>query len=329
VNSPIPVGIAGVGHSVPDRIISNEWFAQFIDTSDEWIVQRTGISERRWLAEGEKISDHFVVAGQDALERAGVSPEEVDLVIIGTVTPDYMVPSVACIVQDRLGCTGAGAFDLNAGCAGFLYTLSVGRQFIASGAYKNVLVLGGEALSRISDIHDRGTIVLFADGCGGVLLRRHEDCGQGLIEDLTLGSDGSGYHFITRPKGGSFEPITQEILAEGSHLLHMHGREVYRFAVDQMSGLMEWAMKDQELDQLGWVIPHQMNRRILETATSRLNIPSEKVYINIDRFGNTSAGTVPICLSELFQGGQLEKDKFLVMAAFGAGLAWAGARIRW
>ncbi len=326
---PIPVGIAGVGHSVPDRVIDNDWFTQFVDTSDEWIVQRTGISQRRWLEDGEKLSDHFAACGKAALEQAGVLPSEVDLVIIGTVSPDYLVPSVACIVQDKLGCEKAGAFDINAGCAGFLYTLSVGRQFIASGAYKNVLVLGGEALSRITDIHDRGTVVLFADGCGGVLLRRHDDCEQGLIEDLTLGSDGSGYHFITRPVGGSYQSITQEDLAEGNHLLRMQGRDVYRFAVDQMTGLMEWAMDGQDISELGWVIPHQMNKRILETATARLEIPPEKVYINIDRFGNTSAGTVPICLSELSAHNKLEKNSLLVMAAFGAGLAWAGARIRW
>lgn len=330
MTSLLPVGIAGLGYSVPDRVLDNEWFTQFIETSDEWVRQRTGIVERRWLDEGETTSDLFERAGRIAIERAGLKPEDIDLIICGTVSGDYLAcPATACIVQEKLGCKNAWAFDLSAACTGFLYSLAVGRQFVQSGTHKNVLVLGGEALSRLLDMNDRNSVVIFADGAGAVVLQPHEQCQQGLIEDITLGSDGSGYHFIIRPKGGAQEPITPEILAEGTHLLRMKGREVYRFAVDRMTELMAWAMEGQDVDEVGWVFPHQMNRRILETASGKLNIPPEKVYINIQRFGNTSAGTVPICLSEAWEKGLLESGKLQILAAFGAGLTWGAARLRW
>ena len=326
----IPVGIAGLGHAVPDRVLDNDWFTQFIDTSDEWIRQRTGIVERRWLAEDETTSDLFVRAGKIAIERAGLTPEDIDLIVVGTVSGDYLsCPASACIVQDKLGCSNAWAFDLSAACTGFLYSIAVGRQFIMTGTHKNVLVIGGEGLSRLLDMNDRNSVVIFADGAGAAVLQPHETCQQGLIEDITLGSDGSGYHFIIRPKGGAKEPVTPEILAEGTHLLRMKGREVYRFAVDRMSELMAWAMEGQDVEEVGWVFPHQMNRRILETASGKLNIPNEKVYINIHKYGNTSAGTVPICLSEAWEAGQLEKNKLQILAAFGAGLTWGAARVRW
>lgn len=326
----LDVGIAGIGHAVPDRALDNEWFTQFIDTSDEWIRQRTGIVERRWMDDNETTSDLFVRAAKVAMERAGVTPEEIDMIVVGTVSGDFLAcPATACIVQDKLGCKNAWAFDLSAACTGFLYSLAVARQFIMTGTHKNVLVCGGEGLSRLLDMNDRNSVVIFADGAGAAVLQPHDTCQQGLIEDITHGSDGSGYHFIIRPKGGAQEPITPEILAEGTHLLRMKGREVYRFAVDRMSELMAWAMEGQDVDEVGWVFPHQMNRRILETASGKLNIPNEKVYINIQRFGNTSAGTVPICMSEAWENGQLEKDKLMILAAFGAGLTWGAARVRW
>lgn len=326
----LDVGIAGIGHAVPDRALDNEWFTQFIDTSDEWIRQRTGIVERRWMDDDETTSDLFVRAAKVAMERAGVTPEEIDMIVVGTVSGDFLsCPATACIVQDKLGCKNAWAFDLSAACTGFLFSLAVARQFIMTGTHKNVLVCGGEGLSRLLDMNDRNSVVIFADGAGAAVLQPHDTCQQGLIEDITHGSDGSGYHFIIRPKGGAQEPITPEILAEGTHLLRMKGREVYRFAVDRMSELMAWAMEGQDVDEVGWVFPHQMNRRILETASGKLNIPNEKVYINIQRFGNTSAGTVPICMSEAWENGQLEKDKLMILAAFGAGLTWGAARVRW
>jgi 3-oxoacyl-[acyl-carrier-protein] synthase III len=330
MSSGIPVGIASIGHHVPERVLTNDWFAQFIETSDEWVQQRTGIIERRWLDEGETTSDIFVEASKKAMQRAGVTAEEIDLIVCGTISGDYLsLPATACIVQDKLGCKNAWAFDLSAACTGFIYCLQVGRQFIQAGTHKNVLVLGGEGLSRLLDKHDRNSVVIFADGGGAAVLQPFDTCQQGLIDDILVGSDGSGAELIIRPKGGAKEPITPEILAEGTHLIRMKGREVYRFAVERMTYLMEWAMKDQNLDELGWVFPHQMNRRILETASGKLDIPKEKVYINIQRFGNTSAGTVPICLGEAWEKGLLESGKLQILAAFGAGLTWGAARVRW
>lgn len=325
-----PVGIAGLGFEVPARRVQNSWFTRYIETSDEWIVQRTGIRERRWLDDGQNPSDLFIGAGRKALEAAKVRPEDVDLVIVATVSGDFQgIPAVASIVQDRLGCTRASAFDLAAGCAGFLYGMGTGAQFVASGIYNNVLVIGGEGLSRICDIYDRNSVILFGDGAGAALLRPHADCQQGLIEALTLGSDGTGSDFIIRPRGGTAEPITPEILSEGTHMVRLKGREVYRFAVDRMTTLIAWAMEGQDPEQLGLVVPHQVNARILETATQKLGIPAEKVIINIDRYGNTSSASVPIALCEARDRGLLEPGRYIVLAAFGAGLAWGAARIRW
>lgn len=325
----IPVGIAGVGAYVPERVVDNQYFTRFVETSDEWIQQRTGIVERRWLRPDQRPSDMFVAAGRQALERAGLAPAEVDLIVLATVSADYLCPSQACVVQERLGCTKAAAFDIAAACAGFVYAMAIGAQFVASGAYRNVLVLGGEALSRISDVYDRNSAVLFGDGAGAALLQPHEQCRQGLIEALKLGADGSGYHYIIRQKGGGKEPLTPEVLTEGTHLLRMKGREVYRFAVAQMESLISWAMAGQDPAELGLVIPHQMNKRILETATEKLHVPPEKVYINIERLGNTSAASCAIGLSEAWEKGLLAPGKLVVLAAFGAGLVWAGARLRW
>ncbi len=326
----LPVGIAGLGHQVPSRVVDNHYFTRFVDTSDEWIVQRTGIKERRWLDDHERPSDLFVEAGRKALDDAGLAPEEVDLIVVATVSGDYQgTPASACIVQETLGCTRAAAFDLQAACAGFLYAMSVGRQFVTTGDYRNVLVIGGEGLSRIADIYDRNSVILFADGAGAAVLQPHDTCGQGLIEDMTLGADGSGREFIIRPRGGPAEPITPEILNEGTYMIRMKGREVYRFAVSRMTELLAWAMEGQDPDELGLVVPHQVNRRILETAGERLGIDPGQLYINIDKYGNTSAASVPIALDEARHQGLLEPGKLVVLAAFGAGLVWGAARLRW
>ncbi len=329
-SSAISVGLAGLGFSIPEHVVDNHYFTRFVETSDEWIVQRTGIKERRWLQPGEKPSDLFTAAGKMALERAGLAASEVDLIVVCTVSGDHQgTPASACIVQENLGAKKAAAFDLQAACAGFLYGLQVGVQFIQSGTYQNVLVIGGECLSRISDIYDRNSVIIFGDGAGAALLQPHSVCQQGLIEAITIGADGSGAAYIARPRGGGIERLTPDILSEGTHLIRMQGREVYRFAVSRMTRLMRWAMEGQKEEDLALVVPHQVNRRILETATQKLGFPEEKVYINIDRFGNTSAGSVPIAMCEAEDAGLFEKDKLIIIAAFGSGLTWGAARIRW
>ncbi len=329
MNGGIPVGIAGIAHAVPDWIVDNHWFEERMDTSDEWIVQRTGIKQRHWLKPGQRPSDMFVEAAQKALDRAGVAADELDLIVVGSVSGDFTAPSLACVLQNRLGVQGIGSFDVAAACSGFLYALATGSQFVASGRYRNVLVCGGEAMSRMINKDDRTTAVLFGDGAGAVLLQPHEVCGQGLVDDFILGADGSGVHFIVRPKGGGWEPMNEEILANREHLIHMEGREVYRFAYSKMREMCDWAMRDIPHEKLGWMMPHQMNRRILTSAMKALDIPADKVLHNIHRFGNTSSASVPILFSEAWEQGKLEKDTYLVLAAFGAGLTWAGVRILW
>ena len=325
----VPAGIAGIGHKVPDWVIDNDWFVGHLDTSDEWIQQRTGIVQRRWLRDGEKPSDLFVEAADMALRNANVARDQVDLIVVGSVSGDYTAPSAACVVQQRMGLPKCGAFDVAAACSGFLYALATGTSFIATGRYKNVLVIGGEAMSRMINKQDRNTAVLFGDGAGAVLMQPWETCRQGLVEDFTLGADGEGIPYIVRPRGGGADPMTEEIVRKGEHYITMQGRAVYRFAAQRMIWLLDWAMRGKDPARLGWMIPHQMNRRILEEATRHLGIPPEKVLHNIHKYGNTSSASVPILMSEGFQKGLFEKDKYLVLGAFGAGLTWAGARILW
>ena len=329
-SSNTDVGIAGLGSAIPKRRVDNNYFTRFVETSDEWVVQRTGIKERRWLEDHRKPSDLFTEAAQKALDDSGVAAEDIDLIILCTVSGDQQgIPATSCIIHENLGCKNAGAFDVQAACSGFIYGLSIGSQFVKAGTYKNVLVIGGEALSRIADIYDRNSVVIFADGAGAAVLQPHSVCQQGLIEDITLGADGAGAQFITRPSGGAAEPITADILAQGTHLIRLEGRQVFRFAVTRMVKLMKWGMEGQDPDDLGLMVPHQVNRRILEKAMDMLDITEDKMFINIDYYGNTSAGSVPIALAEARDQGRLEKGKLVILAAFGSGLTWAGARIRW
>jgi len=329
-DSPLAVGIAGLGHFLPERVVDNNYFTRFVDTSDEWIVQRTGIRERRWLDDHEKPSDMYIKAAERALADSKLAAEDIDLIVLATVSGDFQgVPATSCLVQEALGCRNAAAFDIQAACAGFLYAMQIGRQFIANRTYRNVLIIGGEALSRISDIYDRNSVILFADGAGSAVLQAHEECKQGLIEDMVLGADGSGKEFIMRPRGGAAEPMTPEILNEGTSMIRMRGREVYRFAVSRMTELMAWAMEGQDMAELGLIVPHQVNRRILETACEKLGVDPSQVFINIDKYGNTSAASVPIALNEARAEGLLEPGKLVVLAAFGAGLVWGAARLRW
>ncbi len=314
---------------VPKKVLVNSDFEKWVDTSDEWIVQRTGIRERRWVGEGEGTSDMCVAAGKMALEAAGVEPEELDLIIVGTLTPDYLLPACSCLVQDRLGAKNSGAFDVSAACTGFLTALHTGEAFIAAGRAKRVLVIGAESLSRFVDIHDRSSCIIFGDGAGAALLMPWEECRQGEILRTKLGADGSGFGFIHMKGGGSLHPPTVETVARGEHFIRLQGRETFRFAVAKMAEMIELMVEGQDINDVSVIVPHQVNQRIFEAAMERLGWGLDKLFINIDKYGNTSAASVPIALDEAVRAGRVTKEKLAVMVAFGAGLTWGGTLIRW
>ncbi len=324
------VGIAGAGHYVPERVIANSYFEEFLDTSDEWIVKRTGISERRYAAENEATSDLCIHAAKMALEHAGVRAQDLDLIVVGTITPDQILPHVAPQVQAAIGANKAAAFDVAAACTGFITALSVGESYIAAGHGKNVLVIGAETLSRFLDIEDRTSCILFGDGAGAVVLRAQEPGGPGEILKLSLGSDGEGYDFIRVEGGGSRRPVSQATLDQRQHFIRVMGRDVYRFAVTTMTRTVEEMLEGYEHEKdLSLVVPHQVNQRIIDASVEKLGIPTSKVMININKFGNTSAASCAIALSEAIHENRIERGKLLVMCAFGAGLNWGGALVRW
>lgn len=324
------VGIAGTGSAMPARVVDNNWFAeQGVDTSDEWIVQRTGIKARRWAAEGEATSTFAIDAGRKALAAAGIDAKDLDLILVGTVTPDRQLPACALLVQQALGATKAAAYDLNAACSGFLVALTTGEAFIAAGTARNVLVIGAESLSRFLDVKDRGSCILFGDGAGAAVLRRFEDCNQGEILRRSIGADGSGYELIHMKGGGAAIPPTHESIERGDHYIRVQGREVFKFAVSTMGELIAEMTEGHSYEEIGLVVPHQVNLRIIDAALERMGWSGEKVMVNIDKYGNTSAASVPVALDEGVRAGRVEKGKLVVLVAFGAGLTWGGALIRW
>lgn len=324
------VGIAGLGACMPAGVLTNFDLEKLVDTSDEWIVQRTGIRERRIVGPGESTSDLSVGAARRALERAGLDASELDLIVEATVSPDHLLPATACKVADILGAKRAGAFDLSAACSGFMYGLTVGAQFVRTGMYRNVLVIGAESLSRMVNYEDRNSCIIFGDGAGAAVLRPLEDCGgRHEILDYHLGADGTGYEFIWRPMGGAVEPLSARVLEQKGHFMVVRGREVYRFAVTMMAELVERAIEPYGREQLGFIVPHQVNERIIDAALERLEIPRSKCIVNIDRYGNTSSASVPVALAEAEEAGSLEPGKIVILVAFGAGLAWSYATVRW
>jgi len=321
--------ITGWGKFVPPCVVTNDDLAQMVDTSDGWIRTRTGIAERRIAADGETTSYMSLQAARQALEVAGLSPSQLDLIIVATVTPDHAFPATACLVQDGLGATRAAAFDLSAGCTGFIYGLSVAADLVASGAYENALVIGAETLSRIVDWSDRATCVLFGDGAGAIVLQANG--ANGGVLSTVLGSDGSGCELLCLPAGGSKEPASQRTLDEGLHYLKMEGRQVFRFAARAMPTATRQVLERAglTLSDLKLVIPHQANQRIIEASTRSLGLPAEVVYSNLERYGNTSAASIPIALCEAVDEGRVEQDDLIVCVGFGAGLTWGAAAIRW
>ena len=325
----VRVGIAGVGSYAPERVLTNDHFARIVDTSHEWIVQRTGIHERRWASEGEATASMSVTAAERALERAGVDAADLDLIVTGTLTPDYLLPCASVLIQDRLGAVKAGAFDLSCACTGFLGALHTAEAFVAAGRARRVLAIGAETLSRFVDMEDRTSCILFGDGAGAAVVTPWEDCEQGEILRTTLGADGSLYEIIHMEGGGSLHPPSQETIDHKQHFITLRGRDVYRFAVHKMAELIAEMAEGHEADEIGLIIPHQVNERIIESALDRVGWPKEKVVINIDRYANTSAATVPLAWDEAIQKNRLEKGKLVILVAFGAGVTWGASLLRW
>jgi 3-oxoacyl-[acyl-carrier-protein] synthase-3 len=322
-------GIAGTGMYVPPRVVDNRWFETILDTSDEWIVQRTGIHERRFAGEGETTSTMSEAAGRQACERAGVDPKDLDAIIVGTLTPDYPLPSTACLLQGRLGATRAMAMDVSAACTGFLYGTHLAEALIGCGKAEKVLVIGAETLSRVIDFKDRTSCILFGDAAGAAVLMPHDMCKQGRIVRSTLGADGLAYDNIIIRGGGSLMPQSERVLAESAQFIKLKGRDVFRFAVSVMSDLIAQMIEGIDVDKVALVVPHQVNKRIIDAAVERIAIPPERVVVNIERYANTSAATVPVALHEAVAAGRIKKGEYMVMVAFGAGMTWGAQLVEW
>ena len=321
--------ITGWGMYAPSRVMTNDEIAQLVDTSDEWIVSRTGIRERRIAADDETTTTLSVNASRDALAVAGVDPSEVDLIVLGTCSPDYPLPATACMVARDLGATRAAAFDLQAACSGFVYAMATANGFIRSGMYRNVLVIGVEVLSRFLNWQDRNTCVLFGDGAGAVLLQASDQPGG--MSGFQLFADGTGFEGIIVPAGGSACPATPQTAAEGKHFVHMAGRETYRYATRQLVESAQAAVRDAGLsmDDIDQFVFHQANLRIIEHVGRELGMPMEKVYLNIEKYGNTSAASVPMALVEAVAAGRIKPGDRILMCAFGAGFTAAAAVVEW
>jgi 3-oxoacyl-[acyl-carrier-protein] synthase-3 len=325
----LSVGITGLGAWVPEQVITNQDLMQTIETSDEWIVTRTGISERRKAAEHEASSDLGLRAARAALADAGIRAEELDLILVATITPDMLFPATACLIQQELGATKAAAFDLSAACSGFIYGLAVGGQFVATGMYRKVLVVAAETMSKVVNWQDRNTCILFGDGAGAVVLQPVEE-GFGLLS-FDLGSDGTGADLLKLPAGGSRKPTTLETVQNGEHYLTMNGNEVFKFAVKIMGDTALKSLEKAGLStaEIDYFVPHQANTRIIEAAVKRLGLSNEKVYVNLDKYGNMSSASVPVALAEAVRKGLLKKGDLLVLVGFGAGLTWGSCVLKW
>lgn len=322
-------GIVGIGSYIPERVITNKDIEKHMDTTDEWIVERTGVHERRFVRDDESTSTIGTIAAQRALESAKMSADEIDLIIVASAAQDMAFPSTACLIQDNIKAKNAAAFDLSAGCSGFVYNMAVAAQFIATGMYKNVMVIGSETLSKILNLEDRNTGMLFGDGAGAAIISRVED-GYGALS-FDLGADGSGAFSLYQPAGGSRLPANHETVDKKMHTIHMKGTEVFKFATKIMSTATFAALDKAGLttEDIDLFVPHQANIRIIDFATKRMNIPKSKVMANIDKMGNTSAASIPIALVEAIEKGRLKKGDNVLMVGFGAGLTWAACMLKW
>jgi len=322
--------IIGTGASLPEKILSNLDLEKMVETSDEWITTRTGIRERRVAREGETMSQFAVLAAVRALEMARLPAAEVDLIICATVTPDMPIPSTACLIQHRIGATRAVAFDISAGCSGFLYALSIAHQFIRTRMYRKVLVIGAELLTKYLDWTDRTTCILFADGAGAVVLSAEEGGERGIVT-TALHTDGSMADYITLPGGGTLHPPTEESVRNRMHFIRMKGNETFKLAVRSIEDVCREVLAASGVTpaEVDLFVPHQANLRIIDAVGSRLGVPKEKVYLNIAKTGNTSSASIPIALDEANRKGLVHEGDRVLFAAFGAGLTWGAALARW
>jgi len=326
--SKIRAAITAVNGYVPPYILTNHELETLVNTNDEWIVSRTGIKERRILKDADKAtSDLAVPAVQGLLEKRGISAEEIDLIIFATATPDMAFPATANILADKIGASNAWGYDLQAACSGFLYALTTGAQFIETGHHKKVLIVGGDKMSSIVDYTDRSTCILFGDGCGAVLLEPDTE-GNGVI-DSVLKSDGTGRHYLYQKAGGSLNPASHETVDAKEHFIHQEGQQVFKFAVTNMADAAGEIMERNQLsgNDVTWLVPHQANKRIIDATANRMGIGSEKIMINIQKYGNTTNGTIPLCLWDWED--QLKKGDVLVLAAFGGGFTWGSIYLKW
>jgi 3-oxoacyl-[acyl-carrier-protein] synthase III len=322
------ISITGLGCHVPERVVTNDDLSELMDTSDEWIRERTGIRERRIASTEEALSDLCLPAARQALEEAGLEGSQIDLIIVATVTPDMAFPSTGAILADLLGADDAAAYDLSAGCTGFMYAVAQGYGMLAGGLAEKVLIVGGDVLSKIMDWSDRSTAVLFGDGAGAVVLERVADGG---FLGFELGADGSGGPQLYLPGGGSRAPASETSVAERLHFVRMNGREVFKFATRVLVSSAEAVLSEcgRTVDDVDVYVPHQANVRIIEHARQKLGIPQEKVVVDVDRYGNTSSGSIPLALADAKADGRLREGKLVLMTGMGAGLTWGSGLIEW
>lgn len=324
--------IIGTGSYMPERVLTNNDLEKLVDTSDEWITSRTGIKERRIAADDESTSDMAAEAARRAMKNAGIAPEDLDLIIVATVTPDMFFPSTACFVQKKIGAINAVGFDISAACSGFLFALQTARHFINGGPRKTALVIGAEKLSTLINWEDRNTCVLFGDGAGAVIVRHDESPdAPGKVLSSVMSSDGNLANLLRVPGGASAHPITAENLHLRPNTIHMEGRETFKHAVTRMCQASEEALKQAGLSttDVNLVIPHQANHRIISAIAERLGVPEERTFINLNKYGNTSAATIPVALDEACQSGRLNRGDVLLLVAFGGGFTWASSVIKW
>jgi 3-oxoacyl-[acyl-carrier-protein] synthase-3 len=324
-NSKIQAKIRGTGSYLPEKILTNQDLEKMVETSDEWIVTRTGMKERRLARTDEFTSDMGRDAALKALERSGCPAGELDLILFATITPDYAFPSTACLIQKQIGAHKAAAMDIQAACTGFLYALGIAKAFIESGIYKNILIVASEKLSSIVDYKDRNTCVLFGDGASAAVVSSE---GKGLVvRDVTLGADGEQAQLLVLPGGGSRNPSSEKTVAENLHYLRMEGKEVFKHAVRRMESASKESIEKSGLleSDISWFVPHQANLRIIESLAKRFNVPTEKVFVTIHKYGNTSASSLGIALDELLREKNLEAGENILLTAFGSGLTWGAA----